>query len=407
MKDRRVCKDTTAPMRVLSSDTSDGEPARSTWDEARVFHEGDRFFDELEGEIRKAARSVFLESYIFATDRVGQRVLSVLAQAVARGVDVRVIVDGIGSGSWLSDLRRKTGESGIALKVFHEPPWVRWWRRATEGRRPQRVGGGRFFQRINRRDHRKVCIIDEAVAFAGSMNVIDYHLRSMVGAAAWRDTGVRVRGAEVAVLVESFNDLWLGKRRALSLGRRERARRRRSGELVRLNARRRERRENYLDLLVRIVGSERRVWIENAYFVPDGSLLRVLRVAAEAGVDVKIVVPAFSDVVFIPWVASAFHLGLLTAGVRVFEYTKSVLHAKTMLIDDWGLVGSSNLNHRSLLHDLEVDIVVADPTACAQLERQFVVDCGDCVEITLENWRHRPLGERLVGRLLLAVRHWL
>jgi cardiolipin synthase len=170
---------------------------------------------------------------------------------------------------------------------------------------------------------------------------------------------------------------------------------------------RKQRSENYLDLLVRMLAARERIWIENAYFVPDGSLIRVLRVAAESGVDVKIVVPAFSDVVFIPWIASAFHLGLLNAGVQVFEYTKSVLHAKTMIIDEWGLVGSSNLNHRSLLHDLEVDAVLTNAESCRSLREQFERDLLSCRRITLENWNQRPLVERLIGRMLLAVRHVL
>jgi cardiolipin synthase len=165
--------------------------------------------------------------------------------------------------------------------------------------------------------------------------------------------------------------------------------------------------ENYLDLLVKILGAQGRVWITNAYFVPDASLIRVLRIAAEAGVDVRIVVPAFSDVVFIPWVTSAFHLGLLRAGVRIFEYTGSVLHAKTMLIDDWGLVGSSNLNHRSLLHDLEADVVLGSKEATSALAEQFVADCAHSREVTLRNWKSRPLLERIVGRMLLVVRRVL
>lgn len=374
------------------------------WKFVTVFHDGDAFFDALEEEIHGATHSVLLESYIFANDTVGRRILKALAQAARRGVAVRVIIDGLGSSSWKEAIRAQALEAGILLKVFHELPWYNWWRR-TEPRRSRRHTMTQLFQRLNTRNHRKVCVIDHKRAFVGSMNIIDYHLRSLVGMAGWRDTGVLVQGAEVSILVDSFNDLWRKKRNRL--GRRRGKDTDPAQDLIRLNVRHSQRRENYLDLLVRIVGSQRRVWIENAYFVPDGSLLRVLRVAAESGVDVRIVVPAFSDVVFIPWVASAFHLGLLKAGVRVFEYTKTVLHAKTMLIDDWGLVGSSNLNHRSLLHDLEVDAVIAEPSACETLQDQFEIDCRDSIEVTLENWRKRPWIERIIGRLLLAIRHVL
>lgn len=373
------------------------------WDRAVVYHDGDSYYQALEVAIRAARRSINLESYIFAADRLGDRVLSALAEAVQRGVSVRLIVDGIGSYSWLSTIRQRAALAGIQLAVFHELPWQRWWGGNDRAEAQQPLA--RLFQRLNNRNHRKVCIIDDRQAFVGSMNVIEYHLASYVGEIAWRDTGVYVEGRDVAVLLNSFNELWHNERRGFRLRRRKRSAH--SGDLILLNVRRSQRTENYLDLLVRMLSARQRIWIENAYFVPDASLIRVLGVAAESGVDVKVLVPAFSDVVFIPWVASAFHLGLLRAGVRVFEYTKCVLHAKTMLIDEWGLVGSSNLNHRSLLHDLEADAVLVDGESCRALLQQFELDCAHSREITLENWKRRPILERLLGRLLLAVRRVL
>jgi len=367
-----------------------------------AFYDGDSFFDALESEIKTAQHSVLIETYIFASDRLGERILCALHQAVLRGIEVRVIIDGLGSIYWSRAIRRRAQELGIGIKVFHQVPWLRWW---VSIRAPRReFSWARAFHRLNRRNHRKVFIIDERLAFVGSMNVIEYHVASYVGSTAWRDTGVRVEGEEVSILVASFNALWgAGKKRARLLRRGRIS----SGTQVFLNLHRQQRRENYLNLLVRMLGAKDRIWIENAYFVPDSSIIRVLRVAAESGVDVRIVVPAFSDVVFIPWVASAFHLGLLRAGARVFEYTKSVLHAKSMIIDGWALVGSSNLNHRSLLHDLEADVALTDPDICRSLQEQVEKDCASCQEVTLENWKRRPILERWIGRLLLAVRRVL
>lgn len=366
-----------------------------------MYHTGDEYFAALERAVQGARRIIELEMYMFAYDRLGQQVLDWLGAAVQRGVEVRLIIDGIGSSSWLQQIRERARHLGIKLRVFHELPWSRWWR----GKRSERSRRSlsRTLQRINNRNHRKVCIIDSQQAFVGSMNVIECHCAALVGAKAWRDSGVCVIGPEVGVLTASFHELWQRPRGALAAARKVR-RGVKSGSLVRLNLRRAQRRENYLDLLVRILGAERRIWIENAYFVPDGSLVRALRTAAEAGVDVRIVVPAVSDVFFIPWVTSAFHVGLLRAGVRIFEYTESMMHAKTMLIDDWGLVGSSNLNHRSLFHDLEADVVLGSVDAARSLEEQFERDCSRCREVTLQNWQQRPLIERLIGRMALWVR---
>lgn len=379
----------------------DVTPPPRAWERVSLFHEGDSFFDALEVAIKSARRSVYLESYIFATDRLGERILGAIDEAANRGVDVRVIIDGVGSSAWSAQIRARAKRGRFQLKVFHELPWGRLLRRR---RRAGKVGFfWGLFRHLNNRNHRKVCVIDGVIGFVGSLNIIEYHCRRFVGEGAWRDTGVCVKGGEVSVLAASFLEVWRG--RALRV--RSRASRVQSGALIRLNTRRQLRSENYLDLLVKILGAQGRVWITNAYFVPDASLIRVLRIAAEAGVDVRIVVPAFSDVVFIPWVTSAFHLGLLRAGVRIFEYTGSVLHAKTMLIDDWGLVGSSNLNHRSLLHDLEADVVLGSKEATSALAEQFVADCAHSREVTLRNWKSRPLLERIVGRMLLVVRRVL
>lgn len=375
--------------------------SRASWESVAVYHSGDEFFCALEQAISAAQRIIQIEMYIFAFDRLGQQVLSWLGEAVQRGVEVQLIVDGIGSSPWIYQVRQRARQSGIRLKVFHKIPWDRWLRGQRAAKGPLRVS--RALQRLNNRNHRKVCIVDSHIAFVGSLNVIECHCESLVGAKAWRDTGVRVVGEEVSVLQAAFNALWQSRRLALAAARILR-RAPASGSLVRLNVRRSQRRDNYLDLLVMTLGAERRIWIENAYFVPDGSLVRVLRTAAEAGVDVRIVVPAVSDIFFIPWVTSAFHVGLLQAGVRIFEYTGSMMHAKTMLIDDWGLVGSSNLNHRSLFHDLEADVVLGSADAARSLEEQFEKDCAASREVTLLNWRERPWMERFLGRLLLWVR---
>jgi len=378
---------------------------KSQWACSRVFVNGDEFFSELGASIDAAQSSVDLESYIFASDSIGERVLAALERAVVRGVRVRLLVDGIGSSSWSAALRERTKKAGIQFRIFHELPWERWWQGREPSPRRRKVRN--LLRRLNNRNHRKVCIIDSTRAFVGSMNVIDYHVPSVSGARTWRDTGALVEGRDVEVLTRSFELTWFGPLRRLALRLRGASRRVQSSELVKLNIRRRQRRENYLDLLLRIVGAERRVWITNAYFVPDGSLTRALAAAAEGGVDVRILVPQFSDVWFIPWVASAFHLGLLRAGVRVFEYTGTVLHAKTMILDDWALVGSSNLNHRSLLHDLEADVVLPAERDRTALERQFLIDLDSSEEVTLETWQRRPWLERTIGRLLLGFRHLL
>ena len=391
----------------LSDPTPIAEPVPAVaWERCEVIHDGDIFFKALEAAIDSATLSVDVEFYIFSTDQTGQWLFEVLTRAARRGVVVRLMIDGIGSTGFVRGYRERAKAAGILVRVFHEAPWERWrWWQRRQGGTEKRSRWRRVFRRINHRNHRKLCIIDGRTAFVGSFNVTRYHLASEMGAAAWRDTGVIVEGSEISVLRNTFDDVWIGRFQRLK--RRIRRERLQTSPLVRLNVTGKQRRENYLDLLVRLLRARQRIWITNAYFVPDGSLLRVLSVVAREGIDVRILVPGFSDIVFIPWVTSAFHFGLLSAGVKIFEYRGSVLHAKTMVIDDWGLIGSSNLNHRSLLHDLEADIVVTDPESIKSLSDQFIMDLGRSVEVTLENWRQRSFIERLLGRIFLWFRYVL
>ena len=108
-----------------------------------------------------------------------------------------------------------------------------------------------------------------------------------------------------------------------------------------------------------------------------------------------------------PWASSTFYQSLLREGIRIFEYTPSMLHAKYLVLDDWVIVGSSNLNHRSLLHDLEVDVNIKSDQAKQELEEQFLKDTGNSNEVTLQTWKPRPLPIRLMGKLLLYLKYWI
>ena len=141
--------------------------------------------------------------------------------------------------------------------------------------------------------------------------------------------------------------------------------------------------------------------------MPDHFLLRKLKEAAHKGIDVRILLPQHSDVIFMPWASKAFYYSLLKAGVRIFEYQPSILHAKTLIIDDWFLVGSSNLNHRSLRHDLEVDVNICTSRAKSSLNQQFLLDLAQSKEIFLSDWQKRPWYQNLVGKLILYIKYWV
>ncbi len=166
------------------------------WASETIYSDGDVWFAELLTAIAGAQRRVWLETYIFNADALGARLVAALAAAAARGCEVRLLVDGVGAASWL-----KNQDPGIPLRVWNPLPWAAA-RRAGLYRR------WRWLAALNRRDHRKVCLIDERCAWVGSFNVDGCHLHELSGAQSWRDSGACVSGPGFAVLVAAYEHAW-------------------------------------------------------------------------------------------------------------------------------------------------------------------------------------------------------
>lgn len=371
-----------------------------------IFVDGDLYFDALIQDINDAKSSIDLETYIFQRDALGIRVIQALAAAADRNVKVRVMVDGAGTPWWSTQFAKILEKSGAVTKVFHPFPWQLWnWSRS--------VAKTSLFTRwlyllfkINSRDHRKVCLIDQRIAYVGSMNISKCHLSRQSGGDNWRDTGLRLYHEDLSDLYRPFELAW--NHIPLKERVREAFRQVRRNPTFRSNHTRHRRRILYKNLLRKISTCRHQIWITNAYFVPDNFLLRRLQEAAHSGVDVRILLPRKSDVTMMPWTSTAFYLNLLKAGVRIFEYLPGILHAKTLILDDWALIGSSNLNHRSLLHDLEVDVLLSSPSSIKNLQMHFLNDLKNAREISLERWHiMRPFYQRWLGRLFLHLKYWI
>lgn len=372
-----------------------------SWDREKVFVRSDDFFEELLRQIESARSEILFETYIFDPDALGDRIVQALCQAARRGVRVKLLVDGIGSPLVESIYREELEASGVSLNIYHRVGLKRF-RDIFYFVNPRRFIEA--IQRLNKRNHRKVVLIDGKTAFVGSQNITQVHLHSIFGDKAWRDTGICVEGPPVRLLAEAFYQVWFERTWIPRL--RRKLWRLFEGELIRLNATRKLRKKNFNDLIQKIYRSKTRIWITTPYFVPNRKLLKALQSAGRR-VDVQLLVPARPDVGFIRWIAASAYFRLMTHGVRVFEYQPSVLHAKSLLIDQWSMVGSSNLNHRSLLHDLEVDIVVTQDESRRVLEQTFHEDLEKSREVTITALSQRPVYEAIFGYFLHFVRYWL
>lgn len=349
------------------------------WQSELIFIDGDEYFSALLHEIPKARKSIYVETYIFEYEHLGRALTRILQAAVLKGVEVRLLIDGVGSAEWISKSFRADFKFNFEVKVYHPLPWQIL--PSIGSRRGPGVGWiFKLFSYANSRNHRKMVIIDDEIAFIGSMNVSDVHLRSVVGDRVWHDVGVRVQGRACEDLTDAFLNAWTRGWRVASDGTLRPSlslrglHERKPNTLVIRNDGRVLRYQALSQRLRSIRQAREKVWLANAYFVPSGPLLRALVHAAKKGIDVRILLPECSDVNFMPWVARAFYSTLVEHGVRLFEFQPRILHSKVMLIDDTVTVGSSNLNHRSLLHDFELDVIVKNQDSRMRVQRLFEDD---------------------------------
>ncbi len=393
------------------------QDVEAPWSSETLLFDGDAFFESVLRDIVNAKQSIEFETYIYRDDQIGQRLAQAFLAASRRGVDVRVIVDGIGASGWFERRAPELENHGVRVRVYHPVLLSNLWARIkidlgidSPPKAFEKLRGSVFVSRFNRRDHRKMCIVDHHIAYVGSINVTSEHCASLVGERAWRDTSVRVEGGPLFDILTAFNAVWERCHDAHAKPRwRERLKlkqrpRPASSRFVRFNYTARLRKQAYRHLIRRISRARKRVWITNPYFAPAGALLKALLKAAENGADVRILVPRNSDVFFMPWVATAYYAKVLKGGAKIYEYLPRMLHAKTAVVDNWAIVGSSNFNRRSLVHDFEVDVVLSSPATKRELMDWFEKDLKQSEEVTTARGGLTAFMGRLLSRIL---KNWI
>ena len=364
-----------------------------------LFFNPDEYFRDLIYDIDNAQQEIILETYIFKLDKTGSQVLAALVRAISRGINLKLLIDGVGSQQHARDISTQLESVHSQVRVFHPLPWdFAIYRMALRaGRWYSKILY--FIAAINHRDHRKLCLIDNQIAWLGSYNITEDHFHPDTESAEdyWHDTGLRVTGSVVQSLKTNFNQVWNGTEGSMV------GRSRRFLALEQIK-RRQQPKSQLLSVLKQ---AQHRIWITNAYFNPSRQILKVLKQKARQGVSVKLIVPRRSDVIFFPLLSRSYYSDLLQADINVYEYMSQVLHSKTMLIDDQLLLGSTNLNYRSLFHDLELDILIDDPDIIEQMDSRFSNDATESVEITLRHWQQHPWLLKLLGWFSRFLRYWL
>jgi cardiolipin synthase len=361
-----------------------------------LLRDGVEAFPAMLEAIEGAKTFASLETYIFQPDQIGTRFRDALAAASRRGVEVRVIYDAIGSFDTDDTFWAPLSRAGGYTLPFHP---LRAWRRRG------------WPAHLNKRNHRKLLVVDGSIAFCGGINIHDEELPQDQGGASWRDTHVRIRGPLVRNLHRLFLRTWnyekgpgpqglhllpwpdqQGTVQASAVGT-QALKKRRSIHRAYLHA---------------IKQANRFIYLSNPYFIPGRGVRRALANAARRGVDIRVIVPARGDIAAVQFASRKLYGRLMARGVRIFEWPEHVMHAKCGVIDGlWSTVGSFNLDHRSLLHNLELNVMIYGPEFGAQMVAMFEQDLKQCAEVDRHSWDFRPMVDRALETFFYFFRYWL
>lgn len=359
-----------------------------------VLRAGAETYPAMLAAIAGAKESISLETYILAADRTGDRFKTALIERARAGITVRVIYDAVGSfglpTTWVDGLR----EAGIEVIDFNP---IAPWRR-------------RF--RLSHRDHRKVIVVDNVVAFTGGLNISNDYAATDDGGVGWHDMHCRVTGPIVHDLARMFRRTWLrcGGTHFPPVPPAGSAPAGGGSSFVRLldNTLRRQRGNTRRAYLHVIKTARKTVLIQNAYFLPDRGLRRALTRAAMRGVDVRVIVPGSSDVRVIQWASLYVLRGLSRYGVRILMWRGPMMHAKTAAIDTtWSTIGSYNFDAQSRFSNLEVTVEILDETVGQELVRQFEQSVENCDPYDQASWNGLPFWKKALAWFCYRFRRFL
>ena len=352
-----------------------GNGAFTSNNQLKLYHDGNSAFDSLLADIANAKHFVHIQYYIFRCDSTGRRLIAALAKKAAEGVEVRLLIDGMGNALNRQTLYRPLTEAGGHLGVFLPPHFIR----------------------INFRNHRKIAVIDGAVGHIGGMNIGDEYLGLSKRFGYWRDTHLRLTGDGVHHLTLRFMMDWnfCVPKNPLDLHSRYFPRIPYiSGSGVRMQLVCSGPDTRYPSILYgynkMMTEANRSIYIQTPYFVPDESMFVALRMAALAGIDVRIMIPANPDHPFVYWAALSYLGDLLESGVRCYEYENGFIHSKVIMIDSKVCsVGTANMDVRSFKLNFESNAFIYDEQTTIELEEAFMRDIAYCRQLTLEGYSKR------------------
>ena len=341
-----------------------------------VLTNGDQFFPAMLEAIRNAKRRISFETYIYDKGQVGDQFTSALEDAARRGVRVNLVVDSVGAGSMKSDDVTRLEAAGCHVGSFNALKWYN-------------------LEEVNYRTHRKILVVDEEVAFTGGAGVADHWLGHAEDKDHWRDTQVRMRGPIVRLVEAAFYENFIETDDIVTpelndppaesddVGHSLVLRSSPTGggsDLKRL-------------YLLGIASARRTIEITSPYFVTDESTLWALQDAVNRGVKIRILVEGDkTDAMPVKYASRHAYERLLSMGIEIYEYQPTMMHTKSLVVDDaWSMFGSANFDNRSLELNDELNVAVSDRDLARRFAEDFEQDLRVSARLELQAWRQRPL----------------
>lgn len=354
--------------------------------ETKYFPLGEEMLQEMLKQLEKAEAYIFLEYFIIAPGKMWGQILDILHRKAMQGVQVRVLYDGMNALANLPyNYPKQLEKLGIQCKVFSPVmPFV-----STH---------------YNNRDHRKILVIDGKVAFTGGVNLQDRYINAEQVFGHWKDTGVMISGAGVNSFTLLFLQLWNAgqKERCYEPYLRAAAADASQGCVIPFGDSPKDSENIGKMVYLNILNQARRyVYIMTPYLILDGEMLTALQFAAKRGVDVRLVLPHIPDKKTAFALAKSHYKDLLQAGVRIYEYTPGFVHAKVFLSDDVNaVVGTINLDYRSLYHHFECGVYLYRCHIMEEIKMDFAQTMAVSTEITIDDCKKHSIFYRLLGLIL-------
>ncbi|MCI0384763.1 phosphatidylserine/phosphatidylglycerophosphate/cardiolipin synthase family protein [Streptomyces sp. CNQ085] len=367
--------------------------AATEGNELTALRNGDEIFPAMLESIRAAEHTVDMMTFVYWRGEIAREFAHVMAERARAGVRVRLLLDGFGSRLIEKDLLEEMARAGVRVAWFRKPLWISPLKQ-------------------NHRCHRKVLVVDERTAFTGGVGIAEEWCGDARDESEWRDTHVRVRGPAVDGIAAAFAQNWAECSEVL-FDERDRfvEHGTRGGSVVQVVRGSASFGWQDMQTLLRVVleTAQERVRLATAYFAPDPYFVGMLCATARRGVEVELLLPGpHTDQRASQLSGQNHYEELLACGVRIWHFQPSMMHAKIVTVDGVAsLVGSTNLNRRSMDHDEEVMLVALDEDFTAGLDRDFTADLRRSVRIVGARWRRRPALQRAREAAVTPIRRFL